>query len=86
MGAYRGYLDFGHFLTAIIVVSAFSLPLILAHTGLIAPAACWMSMAGGGLVYGTILTFSGVFVSPYPHLAYDSAASPSVRKGLGKPG
>lgn len=59
----RGYLDFGHFLTSIIVVSAFSLPLILAHTELIAPAACWMSMSGGALVYGTILVFSGVFVS-----------------------
>ncbi|KAL7409223.1 vacuolar protein sorting 55 [Mrakia frigida] len=59
-----GYLDFGHFLTSIIVVSAFSLPLILAHTELIAPAACWMSMSGGALVYGTILVFSGVFAPP----------------------
>ncbi|CDZ96918.1 Leptin receptor gene-related protein [Phaffia rhodozyma] len=55
------YKDFGHFLTSMIVVSAFSLPLIMAHTGLIAPAACWMSMTGGALVYGTILVFSGVF-------------------------
>jgi hypothetical protein len=59
--SHSGYLDFGHFLTALIVTSAFALPLILAHTELIAPAACWMSMTGGALVYGTILTFSGVF-------------------------
>jgi hypothetical protein len=38
-----------------------SLPLLLAHAALIQPAACWMSIAGGGLVYGTILIYSGWF-------------------------
>ena len=38
-----------------------SLPILLAHSALITPAACWMSMAGGGLVYGTILVYSGWF-------------------------
>jgi hypothetical protein len=38
-----------------------SLPLLLAHSALIQPAACWMSIAGGGLVYGTILVYSGWF-------------------------
>jgi hypothetical protein len=38
-----------------------SLPLLLAHSKLIEPAACWMSIAGGALVYGTILVYSGWF-------------------------
>ena len=38
-----------------------SLPVLLAHSSLIQPAACWMSIAGGALVYGTILVYSGWF-------------------------
>ena len=38
-----------------------SLPLLLAHSALIQPAACWMSVVGGGLVYGTIMVYSGWF-------------------------
>ena len=45
--------DFGRFLTAIIVVSGLALPLVLAHSEVIHPVACWMSIAGGVLVYGT---------------------------------
>lgn len=60
----RAIKDFASFLTAMLVSSAFALPLIFAHTGLIAPAACWMSLTGGALVYGTILVFTGVFVRP----------------------
>lgn len=89
------YVDFGRFLTGMLVVSqtpghlkiakrhewsqgkrteccsmdkrltvqttGLSLPVLLAHSALITPAACWMSMAGGGLVYGTILVYSGWF-------------------------
>ncbi|GAC93504.1 vacuolar protein [Pseudozyma hubeiensis SY62] len=56
-----GFLDFGNFMTGLMIVSGFALPLSLAHSGVIAPTACWMSIAGGGLVYGTILTYSGFF-------------------------
>ncbi|KAK0521162.1 Vacuolar protein sorting-associated protein 55 [Tilletia horrida] len=55
------YLDFGNFLTSVIVVSGFAMPLTWAHAGIIAPMACIMSICGGGLVYGTILTYSGFF-------------------------
>lgn len=58
------YKDFASFLTAMLVSSAFALPLIFAHTGLISNPACWMSLIGGALVYGTILVFTGVFVRP----------------------
>lgn len=42
-------------------MTGLSLPLLLAHSALIQPAACYMSIAGGGLVYGTILVYSGWF-------------------------
>lgn len=42
--------DLGRFITAIIVVTGFALPLILAHAEIIYPAACVMSIIGGGLV------------------------------------
>jgi hypothetical protein len=41
--------------------SGLSMPLLMAHSALITPAACWMSIAGGGLIYGTILVYSGWF-------------------------
>lgn len=53
--------DIGRFLTAGIVVTAFALPLVLAHAEVIKPTACVMSIVGGGLVYGTILAYSAVF-------------------------
>ncbi|KAI9633774.1 vacuolar protein sorting 55 [Dioszegia hungarica] len=55
------YIDFGRFVTGMLVTTGLSLPLLLAHSELIQPAACWMSIAGGGLVYGTILVYSGWF-------------------------
>ncbi|KAF5315602.1 hypothetical protein D9611_004711 [Ephemerocybe angulata] len=53
--------DFGRFLTAIIVVTGFALPIILAHSDVINSKAAIMSIAGGGLVYGTILAYSAAF-------------------------
>ncbi|KAJ2931380.1 hypothetical protein H1R20_g5745, partial [Candolleomyces eurysporus] len=53
--------DFGRFLTSIVVVTGFALPIVLAHAGVIAGKACIMSIAGGGLVYGTIQAYSAVF-------------------------
>jgi hypothetical protein len=42
-------------------MTGLSLPILLAHAALITPSACWMSIAGGGLVYGTIMVYSGWF-------------------------
>ncbi|KAJ1309600.1 hypothetical protein OPQ81_006373 [Rhizoctonia solani] len=56
-------IDTGRFLTAMIVVTAFALPLVLAHADVIKPTACGMAIAGGALVYGTILSYSAVFKS-----------------------
>ncbi|TFK29958.1 vacuolar protein sorting 55 superfamily protein [Coprinopsis marcescibilis] len=56
-----GAVDFGRFITALIVVTGFALPIILTHSEIIDPRACAMSIAGGGLVYGTILAYSAAF-------------------------
>lgn len=74
----RAYKDFASFLTATLVASASALPLVLAHTGSIAQGACWMSLAGGGLVYGTILVFSGTFVRLPVSLPLDGSALPWI--------
>jgi len=56
-----GAVDLGRFITSIVVVTGFALPLVLAHSDVIRPGACVMSIVGGGLVYGTILAYSAVF-------------------------
>eukprot|EP00164_Ancoracysta_twista_P024059 GFYU01045375.1.p1 GENE.GFYU01045375.1~~GFYU01045375.1.p1 ORF type:complete len:156 (+),score=25.69 GFYU01045375.1:69-470(+) len=53
--------DFGRFVTALIVVTGFAMPMVLAHSGVIDPRAAAMSIAGGGLVYGTILAYTAAF-------------------------
>lgn len=53
--------DFGKFLTAMLVVSGFGLPVVLAHSEIITRAAMVMGISGGGLVYGTIIAYSVVF-------------------------
>lgn len=47
------FLDFGNWLTSVMVVSGFALPVTLAHSGVIHSMASIMAMVGGGLVYGT---------------------------------
>ncbi|KZT26444.1 vacuolar protein sorting 55 [Neolentinus lepideus HHB14362 ss-1] len=56
-----GAADVGRFLTSMVVVTGFALPIVLAHSEVIRPAACVMSIIGGGLVYGTILAYSAAF-------------------------
>ncbi|EDR14304.1 uncharacterized protein LACBIDRAFT_181878 [Laccaria bicolor S238N-H82] len=56
-----GALDVGRFITSMIVVTGFALPTVLAHANVIDPKACVMSVAGGGLVYGTILAYAAAF-------------------------
>lgn len=53
--------DLGRFITSIVVVTGFAFPLILQHAEVIKPAASYMSIIGGSLVYGTILAYSAVF-------------------------
>lgn len=45
-----GPVDFGRFLTSMTVVTGFAFPVILAHSEIIRPAACIMSIIGGGYV------------------------------------
>jgi len=56
-----GPVDLGRFITSIVVVTGFALPLVLAHSNVIHVGACAMSIIGGGLVYATILSYSAVF-------------------------
>jgi len=56
-----GPIDLGRFITAMIVVTGFAFPIVLAHSEVIRPGACVMSIIGGGLVYGTILAYSAAF-------------------------
>ena len=49
-GEGSGPVDLGRFITAFIVVTGFSLPLVLAHSEVIKPGASIMSLIGGGYV------------------------------------
>ncbi|KAJ1743571.1 Vacuolar protein sorting-associated protein 55 [Coemansia sp. RSA 1086] len=53
--------DFGRFMTAVLVVSGFGLPVVLSHAGIITSMAMYMSIIGGVLVYGTIIVYSTLF-------------------------
>lgn len=43
-----GPVDLGRFITSIFVVTGFALPIVLAHSEVIRPVACVMSIVGGG--------------------------------------
>ena len=45
-----GPVDLGRFITAMVVVTGFALPLVLAHSDVIHSGACAMSIVGGGYV------------------------------------
>lgn len=45
-----GPVDLGRFITSIVVVTGFALPLVLAHSNVIHVGACAMSIIGGGCV------------------------------------
>jgi Vacuolar protein sorting 55 len=53
IGEGSGPVDLGRFITAFIVVTGFSLPLVLAHSEIIKPGASIMSLIGGGYVAAT---------------------------------
>ncbi|KHN95687.1 Vacuolar protein sorting 55 superfamily [Metarhizium album ARSEF 1941] len=54
-------LDLGRFLTGFLVVMGMVLPVVLAHSDLIRVEAMVMSIVGGLLIYGTIISFSMFF-------------------------
>ncbi|KAG2234504.1 hypothetical protein INT48_004883 [Thamnidium elegans] len=56
-----GALDAGHFITGMFIVTGFCLPFVLAHAEVITVPAMIMSIAGGVLVYGTIIAYTHFF-------------------------
>ncbi|KAI0124332.1 vacuolar protein sorting 55 [Xylariales sp. AK1849] len=54
-------LDLGRFCTGFLVVMGIALPVVLAHSALINAAAMAMSIIGGLLIYGTIVSFGMFF-------------------------
>jgi hypothetical protein len=56
-----GVIDFGRFLTGFFVVMGIALPALLYHAGDINASAMAMSVIGGLLIYGTIMTFTLFF-------------------------
>lgn len=53
--------DFGRFATGFLVLMGVALPVLLAHSAVIRWAAAVMSVVGGLLIYGTIITFGMFF-------------------------
>lgn len=56
-----GIQDLGRFLTGFFVVMGIALPAALAHSGIIQVPAMVMSIIGGLLIYGTIISFTMFF-------------------------
>ncbi|KAF2268905.1 vacuolar protein sorting 55 [Lojkania enalia] len=56
-----GVVDFGRFLTGFFVVMGIALPVLLWHSAKIAGGAAVMSIVGGLLIYGTIISFTLFF-------------------------
>lgn len=54
-------LDVGRFFTGFLVVMGIALPIVLAHSSLISVGAMIMSVVGGLLIYGTIVSFGMFF-------------------------
>jgi len=54
-------IDFGRFCTGFLVVMGVALPALLAHCALIQLPAMAMSIVGGLLIYGTIISFTMFF-------------------------
>jgi len=54
-------LDLGRFCTGFLVVMGIALPVVLAHSHLIETGAMVMSVVGGLLIYGTIISFGMFF-------------------------
>ncbi|KAG9640823.1 vacuolar protein sorting 55, partial [Aureobasidium melanogenum] len=57
-GGSNAVVELGRFITGFLVVMGVALPIVLAHTGQINIPAAAMSIAGGLLIYSTIISFS----------------------------
>ncbi|KIX10589.1 uncharacterized protein Z518_01673 [Rhinocladiella mackenziei CBS 650.93] len=55
------WVDLGRFVTGFLVVMGIALPVLLAHCALIQVPAMVMSIIGGLLIYGTIISFTQFF-------------------------
>ncbi|KAL6242837.1 Vacuolar protein sorting-associated protein 55 [Rhinocladiella similis] len=55
------WIDLGRFATGFLVVMGIALPVLLAHCALIKIPAMVMSIVGGLLIYGTIISFTQFF-------------------------
>lgn len=53
--------DFGRFLTGFLLLGGVALPILFNHNAIISHAAMYMSLAGGGLVYCSIVTFGTLY-------------------------
>ncbi|KZL82102.1 vacuolar protein sorting 55, partial [Colletotrichum incanum] len=60
-GSGAAVLDLGRFCTGFLVVMGIALPVVLAHSNLIQVEAMVMSIIGGLLIYGTIISFGMFF-------------------------
>ncbi|KAK4168945.1 vacuolar protein sorting 55 [Cladorrhinum sp. PSN259] len=60
-GSGAAILDLGRFCTGFLVVMGVALPVLLAHSGIIAYPAMVMCVIGGLLIYGTIISFATFF-------------------------
>ncbi|KAK3217091.1 hypothetical protein GRF29_1g1974499 [Pseudopithomyces chartarum] len=57
----NGVVDFGRFMTGFFVVMGIALPTLLYHSDTIQAGAAVMSVVGGLLIYGTIISFTLFF-------------------------
>ncbi|CAH2353812.1 vacuolar protein sorting-associated protein 55 [[Candida] railenensis] len=53
--------EVGLFLSAFLLISALSLPVLLHHSRILTTTAMVLTIIGGGLIYGTVYTFSSFF-------------------------
>jgi len=61
-------MDLGRFITAIIVVTGFAFPIVLAHSEIIRVGACVMSIVGGGYVVSFVR--QSLLLKRRPRLVY----------------
>lgn len=54
----------GKFLTGFLVLTGFSLPILLHHSLILTKTALVLTIIGGGLIFGTVYTFSQAFDQP----------------------
>jgi len=53
----KAFINAGHFMTGFFVVSGFALPALFAHLEMMTTQALFMGLAGGLIVYSTILVY-----------------------------